>query len=97
MASSAHTTFPLRSNLGKAPDRPFTGAFGASSTQQQRDNQRLERERERLEKERIEREEQNQLSEEQRAEIQEAVCAVPGSTLEPFGLLLPHFDDALLT
>lgn len=77
MASSAHSSFPLRSGLGKGPDRPFTGAFGASTAQQQRDNQRLERERERLEKERIEREEQNQLTEEQRAEIQEAVSAVP--------------------
>jgi hypothetical protein len=80
MASSAHPSFPLRShgqNLGKAPDRPFTAAFGASTTQQQRDNQRLERERERLEKERLEREEQNQLTEEQRAEIQEAVSANP--------------------
>ena len=47
--------------------------FGASTTQQQRENARLERERERLEKERIEREEQNQLTEEQREEIKEAV------------------------
>ena len=47
--------------------------FGASSTQQQRENARLERERERLEKERLEREEQNQLTEEQREEIKEAV------------------------
>ena len=76
MASSAHPPFPLRSNLGKVPERPYTTAFGASTTQQQRDNQRLERERERLEKERIEREEQNQLTEEQRAEIQEAVSAI---------------------
>lgn len=66
----------MRPNLGKAPDRPFTAAFGASATQHQRDNQRLERERERLEKERIEREEQNQLTEEQRAEIQEAVGSI---------------------
>ena len=82
MASSAHSAFPLRSGLGKGPDRPYTAAFGASTTQQQRDNQRLERERERLEKERIEREEQNQLTEEQRAEIQEAVSTI----------LLPHLD-----
>ena len=47
--------------------------FGASTTQQQRENARLERERERLEKERLEREEQNQLTEEQREEIKEAV------------------------
>ncbi|KAL8939816.1 MAG: hypothetical protein Q9211_002574 [Gyalolechia sp. 1 TL-2023] len=46
--------------------------FGASTSQQQRENQRHERERERLEKERLEREEQNQLSEEQREEIKEA-------------------------
>ncbi|KAF6230367.1 hypothetical protein HO133_004709 [Letharia lupina] len=46
--------------------------FGASTTQQQRENARLERERERLEKERLEREEQNQLTEEQREEIKEA-------------------------
>lgn len=82
MASSAHSSFPIRSGLGKGPDRPYTAAFGASTTQQQRDNQRLERERERLEKERIEREEQNQLTEEQRAEIQEAVSTI----------LLPHLD-----
>lgn len=76
MASSAHPSFPSRSygaNLGKLPDRSLGVAFGASSTQQQRENQRLERERERLEKERIEREEQNQLTEEQKAEIKEAV------------------------
>ena len=77
MAASAHSSFPLRPGLGKGPERPYTAAFGASTTQQQRDNQRLERERERLEKERIEREEQNQLTEEQRAEIQEAVSTLP--------------------
>lgn len=82
MASSAHSSYPLRPGLGKGTDRPFTSAFGASTAQQQRDNQRLERERERLEKERIEREEQNQLTEEQRAEIQEAVGT----------LLAPHLD-----
>ncbi|KAL9614355.1 MAG: hypothetical protein Q9167_001158 [Letrouitia subvulpina] len=74
MASSAHPSFPSRSyggNLGKLPDRSL-GAFGASTSQQQRENQRLERERERLEKERLEREEQNQLTEEQREEIKEA-------------------------
>ena len=49
--------------------------FGASTTQQQRENARLERERERLEKERLEREEQNQLTEEQREEIKEAVSS----------------------
>jgi hypothetical protein len=81
MASSAHPSFPLRTALGKAPDRAFPAAFGASTTQQQRDNQRLERERERLEKERIEREEQNQLTEEQRAEIQEAVGSISQSRL----------------
>ena len=47
--------------------------FGASTTQQQRENARLERERERLEKERREQEEQNQLTEEQREGIKEAV------------------------
>ena len=52
--------------------------FGASTTQQQRENARLERERERLEKERLEREEQNQLTEEQREEIKEAVRSFPG-------------------
>lgn len=75
MASSSHPTFPSRpyaSNLGKLPDR---STFGASTTQQQRENARLEREREKLEKERMEREEQNQLTEEQREEIKEAVCA----------------------
>ena len=75
MASSAHPTFPSRTygqNLGKLPDRSLGAAFGASSTQQQRESQR---ERERLEKERVEREEQNQLTEEQRAEIQEAVSS----------------------
>ncbi|KAL9579378.1 MAG: hypothetical protein Q9212_005144 [Teloschistes hypoglaucus] len=75
MASTAHPVFPSRSygnNLGKLPDRSMAPAFGASSSQQQRENQRLERERERLEKERLEREEQNQLSEEQREEIREA-------------------------
>ena len=51
--------------------------FGASTTQQQRENARLERERERLEKERLEREEQNQLTEEQREEIKEAVSPAP--------------------
>ena len=80
--ASAHSSFPLRPGLGKGSDRPYTAAFGASTTQQQRDSQRLERERERLEKERIEREEQNQLTEEQRAEIQEAVSTI----------LLPHWD-----
>ncbi|KAL9043513.1 MAG: hypothetical protein Q9214_003306 [Letrouitia sp. 1 TL-2023] len=75
MASSAHPSFPSRSfggNLGKLPDRSLGGTFGASTSQQQRENQRLERERERLEKERLEREEQNQLTEEQREEIKEA-------------------------
>lgn len=51
--------------------------FGASTTQQQRENARLEREREKLEKERLEREEQNQLTEEQREEIKEAVSPPP--------------------
>lgn len=51
--------------------------FGASTTQQQRENARLERERERLEKERLEREEQDQLTEEQREEIKEAVGPSP--------------------
>lgn len=76
MASSAHPTFPTRpyaSNLGKLPDRALGGTFGASTTQQQRENARLERERDKLEKERMEREEQNQLTEEQREEIKEAV------------------------
>lgn len=75
-SSSAHPPFPSRTygaNLGKLPDRSLGAAFGASTTQQQRESQRLERERERLEKERIEREEQNQLTEEQKAEIKEAV------------------------
>ena len=76
MASSSHPTFPSRpyaSNLSKLPDRSLGTAFGASSTQQQRENARLEREREKLERERMEREEQNQLTEEQREEIKEAV------------------------
>ena len=76
MASSSHPSFPSRpytSNLGKLPDRTLGAPFGASSTQQQRENARLERERERAEKERLEREEQNQLTEEQREEIKEAV------------------------
>lgn len=81
MASSSHPSFPSRpyaGNLGKLPDRSLGGAtFGASTTQQQRENARLERERERLEKERLEREEQNQLTEEQREEIKEAVCLPP--------------------
>ncbi|KAK4694684.1 hypothetical protein P7C71_g2940, partial [Lecanoromycetidae sp. Uapishka_2] len=75
MASSSHPSFPSRpyaSNLGKLPDRSLGAAFGASTTQQQRENARLEREREKLEKERMEREEQNQLTEEQREEIKEA-------------------------
>lgn len=75
-SSAAHPPFPSRTygqNLGKLPDRSLGVAFGASTTQQQRENQRLEREREKLEKERLEREEQNQLTEEQRAEIKEAV------------------------
>ena len=75
-SSSAHPPFPSRSyggNFGKLPDRSLGTAFGASTSQQQRENQRLERERERLEKERMEQEEQNQLSEEQREEIKEAV------------------------
>ncbi|KAL8941083.1 MAG: hypothetical protein Q9216_002454 [Gyalolechia sp. 2 TL-2023] len=75
MASSAHPAFPSRgygTSLGKLPDRSMGPTFGASTSQQQRENQRLERERERLEKERLEREEQNQLSEEQREEIKEA-------------------------
>ena len=77
MASSSHPSFPSRpytSNLGKLPDRTLGAPFGASTTQQQRENARLERERERAEKERLEREEQNQLTEEQREEIKEAVC-----------------------
>lgn len=76
MASSSHPSFPSRpyaSNLGKLPDRSLGATFGASTTQQQRENARLEREREKLEKERMEREEQNQLTEEQREEIKEAV------------------------
>ena len=77
MASASHPSFPSRpyaSNLGKLPDRTLGAPFGASTTQQQRENARLERERERAEKERLEREEQNQLTEEQREEIKEAVC-----------------------
>ena len=77
MASSSHPSFPSRpytSNLGKLPDRTLGAPFGASTSQQQRENARLERERERAEKERLEREEQNQLTEEQREEIKEAVC-----------------------
>lgn len=76
MASSTHPAFPSRGypgNLGKLPDRSMAPTFGASSTQQQRENARLERERERLEKER--REEQNQLTEEQKEEIKEAVSS----------------------
>lgn len=82
MASSTHPSFPSRgypSNLGKLPDRSLAPTFGASSTQQQRENARLERERERLEKERLEREEQNQLTEEQKEEIKEAVSLLPTS------------------
>ncbi|KAI4135511.1 MAG: hypothetical protein LQ347_000619 [Umbilicaria vellea] len=63
--------------MGKLPDRTIGAAFGASTTQQQREAQRLERERERLEKERIERAGQNQLAElteEQREEINEATA-----------------------
>lgn len=76
MASTTHPTFPSRqhaSNLGKLPDRSLGAAFGSSTTQQQRENARLEREREKMERERLEREEQNQLTEEQREEIKEAV------------------------
>jgi len=76
MASSAHPAFPSRSyasNLGKLPDRSLGTTFGASTTQQQRENARQEREREKLERERLEREEQNRLTEEQREEIKEAV------------------------
>ena len=62
--------------------------FGASTTQQQRENARLERERERLEKERLEREEQNQLTEEQREEIKEAV------SLPVCGVLCALFEMA---
>lgn len=72
-SSSAHPQFPTRTYGTKLPDRSLGVTFGASTTQQQRENQRLERERERLEKERIEREQQNQLTEEQKAEIKEAV------------------------
>ncbi|KAL6717431.1 Calcium-binding component of the spindle pole body (SPB) half-bridge [Lecanora helva] len=75
MASSTHPTFPSRqygSNLGKLPDRSLGATFGASTTQQQRENARQEREREKMERERLEREEQNQLTEEQREEIKEA-------------------------
>ena len=51
------------------------GQFGASSTAQQREKERVERERaEKERREREEREEQNQLTEEQREEIKEAVC-----------------------
>ena len=71
-SSSAHPAFPSRS-YGKLPDRSLGAAFGASTTQQQRENARLEREREKMERERQEREEQNQLTEEQREEIKEAV------------------------
>ena len=65
-------------NLGKLPDRSLGGThaqvpFGTSTTQQARENARLEREREKAEKERQEREELNNLSEEQRDEIREAV------------------------
>ncbi|MCJ1226671.1 Calcium-binding component of the spindle pole body (SPB) half-bridge [Toensbergia leucococca] len=75
MASSAHPAFPSRpygTNLGKLPDRSSAAAFGASTTQQQREAQRLERDRERQEKERLEREEQNKLTQEQQEEIREA-------------------------
>ena len=69
MASTAYPTRPYGTGHGKGPERPLA-TFGASASQQQRENQR---ERERMEKERIEREEQNQLTEEQREEIKEAV------------------------
>lgn len=85
MASSSHPSFPSRpytSNLGKLPDRSLGTTFGASTTQQQRENARLERERDRMEKERQEREEQNQLTEEQREEIKEAV-PTPHPTFPP--------------
>lgn len=78
--------------MGKLPDRTIGAAFGASTTQQQREAQRLERERERLEKERIERAGQNQLAElteEQREEINEAVYSIPRRFRE--------FDQQLLT
>ena len=94
-SSTAHPSFPSRpygTNLGKLPDRTIGAAFGASTTQQQREAQRLERERERVEKERIEREGQNQLAElteEQREEINEAVRPTPRSfSLERVSLML---------
>jgi len=75
-SSAAHPSFPSRpygsTNLGKLPDRSIGAAFGASTTQQQREVQRQERERERLEKEREGQNQLAELSEEQREEINEA-------------------------
>ena len=78
-SSSAHPAFPRQSfnaNLSKLPDRSLSTAFGAASTVQAREAQRIERDRERQERERLEREGQdhmNQLTEEQKEEINEAV------------------------
>lgn len=80
MAASREPAFgsrPYGTNLGKLPDRSMAASreqpFGAASTQQARENARLEREREKQEKERMEREELGSLTEEQREEIREAV------------------------
>ena len=84
-SSSAHTAFsrqPFNSNLSKLPDRSLSNAFGATSTAQAREAQRIERDRERQERERLEREGQgqmNDITEEQKEEINEAVglCRYP--------------------
>ena len=78
---STKPAFPSRS-YGKLPDRGLSAShqqapFGTSTTQQARENARLEREREKAEKERLEREELGSLSEEQREEIREAVGHSP--------------------
>lgn len=98
MASSSHPTFPSRpyaSNLGKLPDRSLGATFGASTTQQQRENARLEREREKLERERQEREEQNQLTEEQREEIKEAVRLSPSGAMDPINQHKEHVRNEI--
>ncbi|MCJ1312336.1 Calcium-binding component of the spindle pole body (SPB) half-bridge [Agyrium rufum] len=74
-SSSAFPQRPFAGNFSKLPDRSLGGAFGATSTAQAREQQRLERERERLERERLEREGQDpmsQLTEDQEREVNEA-------------------------
>lgn len=75
--ATQHPSFPSRTpytstGLSKLPDRS-NQPFGASTSQQAREQARLERERERQEEERRAQEELASLSEEQREEIREAV------------------------